>query len=86
MITGDFNKINNPIIKNWPKAPNKNPTVTALGEPNAKVAATSIPGTAPGNKVFEIPVKLSVNSDTKVLTPSCKIAKLTANWSDVVMI
>ena len=56
-IVGDFNKISKPIIKNCPKAPNKNPIVTAFGEPKPKVAATSIPGTAPGKIVFEIPWK-----------------------------
>ena len=76
MTVGDLTKIKTPINKNCPKAPKKKPIVTAFGEPNAKVVATSIPGTAPGNKVFEIPVKLSVNSDTKVLTPSCRMARL----------
>lgn len=86
MTTGDLTKIKRPIIKNCPKAPKRKPSVTAFGEPNANIAATSIPGTAPGSKVFEIPVKLSVNYETKVRTPSCKIARLTANCSDVVMI
>ena len=74
-IVGDFNRISKPIIKNWPNAPKRNPIVTALGEPNPKVAATSIPGTAPGKMVFEIPWNDCVNSSTKVLTPNCKIAK-----------
>ena len=74
-IVGDLRRINNPIAKNCPRAPNKKPIVTALGEPNPNVAATSIPGTAPGKNVFEIPWNDCVSSPTKVLTPSCKIAR-----------
>ena len=86
IIVGEWNRSKAPIARNWPNAPNKNPIVTALGSPNAKVAATSIPGTEPGNSRSEMPVKLSVSSPTKVRTPSCRIVRLTANPSDVVMI
>ena len=60
---------------NCPKAPIKNPTVTAFALPNPNTAAQSIPGTAPGKNELEIPWKEFVNSVTKVRTPNCKIAR-----------
>lgn len=74
-IVGAFRTMSSIIIKNCPNAPNRNPSVTAFGDPNAKLAATSIPGTAPGKSLFAIPWKDSVNSATKVRTPNCKIAR-----------
>ena len=82
-IVGEWKINNKMIIVNCPNAPNKKPIVPALGEPKPKVAATSIPGTEPGNHLSEIPVKDSVNSLTNVRTPNCKIAKKTANCNEV---
>ena len=86
IIVGEWQIISAPIAKNCPNAPNKKPIVTAFCSPKANVAATSIPGTEFGKIVSLMPVKLSVNSPTNVHTPSCKMAKLTANPNDVVKI
>ena len=55
ITTGLFNSISVIIARNCPAAPNKSPIVTAFAEPNPKVAAQSIPGTAPGKSLVEIP-------------------------------